>query len=707
MSLRHLLSPRSVAIVGASDKIGPGFNAWKALEFVGFEGAIHLINPNKGELFGRRTLPSLADVADEVDAVFVAVQAERIPEIVRQATSKGVGGIAILSSGFAEAGETGAEAQRQLARIAAENGIAVCGPNCLGLLNFAGKAALFGTSLPESVARGGVAAIVQSGSIGIALLNAGRGLGLSHLITSGNEAVTAVADYLEALVEDPEVKSVIAFLEQLRKPAKFIAAAARAKALGKPVIVLKSGRSAEGRAAVMAHTGAVAGSVEVCRAAFRAAGVIEAGSLDELVETAVLVSGLASRPQGEGVGVVSLSGGEIALALDVAEEVGLTLAPIAEAKAEIAALLPEFAHIANPLDLTWAGLYDPTIAERIARAMGRQGQVGTLVLLQDAPRGLGTQQATRYSNLLRAVAKGARAAGKPLVAVSNLSGDPHPGFAAAAAEEGVPYLRGTREGLLAVASFARWAAPLSVERAVGADKAAAAKARNAWTALPANRLPAEHEARAILASYGLAGPRERFVTRAEEVGAAAAGIGFPVVLKGVVANLVHKSDAGLVKIGIRSADEARHAAAELLDRAARLESGEVLGLLVQETAAPVAELLVGARVDPEFGPIVVAGGGGVLVELYDDVAIRLAPVDEAAAGAMIAETRASKLLAGWRGKPAGDLAAVSAAIVALSRFIVDFADEIAEVEVNPLAVFAQGKGCSALDCLIVPKRRSG
>src|SRR5436190_1775831 len=382
--LEKLLNPNSIAIVGASDKVGPGFNAWKALEHVGFRGKVHLVNPSKTELLGQKCHPDLAAIDGDIDAVFVAVKAESVLEVVRQAVAKRVGGMAILSSGFGDAGEAGLKLQNEFAGFAQKNGIAVCGPNCLGLLNFAGRTALFGTSLPDAVKRGGIAAIVQSGSIGIALLNSARGLGLSHLITSGNEAVSATADYLEALIDDPAVRTVIVFAEQIRKPQKFMAMARKAADAGKPVIVLKSGRSEKGKAAVMAHTGAVAGSVEACDAALAASGAIQVFTLDELLETAVLVTQIKGRPTARSIGALSLSGGEIALALDAAEENGIAFAPLAGAEAKIRPLMPEFSHLSNPLDLTWAGLYDAKVAEGCARAMGDLEAVGALVLVQDA-----------------------------------------------------------------------------------------------------------------------------------------------------------------------------------------------------------------------------------------------------------------------------------------------------------------------------------
>ena len=629
-------------------------------------------------------------------------------EVARQAAAKKAGGIAILSSGFGDAGPQGLELQNELAAFAAKSDLSICGPNCLGLINFAGKTALFGTSLPDHVKRGGIAAVVQSGSIGIALLNSARGLGLSHMITSGNEAVTATADYLEALIDDPAVKAVIVFAEQIRKPAKFMAMTRTAANAGKPVIVLKSGRSDKGQAAVMAHTGAVAGSVEACDAALAASGAIQVFTLDELLETAALVSQVKTRPTARAIGALSLSGGEIALALDAAEENGIAFAPLAEAAAKIKPLMPEFSHLNNPLDLTWVGLYDPKVAEQCAKAMGELNEVGALVLLQDAPTGLGAQQAARYATLLSAVARGAGAAGKPLIALSNLSDEPHPELARVARETGTPYLRGTREGLAAIARYARWAledfnrkAPASrpgekesaakLLRSMGSDSIDHRAQSSLTPLIRAADALAEHEARAILASYGIAGPQEKYVTSADDAAKAAAAIGFPVVLKGIVPGMLHKTEAGLVKLRLPDAQSVRDAAATM----------KAPGYLVQQMISSVAELLVGARVDPDFGPLIVVGAGGVNVELYKDVAVRLAPISEEEALAAIAATRASKLLGGWRGAKPADVAAAAKTVSALSRFIADFESEVSEIEINPLAVLEEGSGCVALDAVIV------
>ena len=704
MSVARLLRPASIAIVGASDKVGPGLNAWLTLQRVGYAGAVHLVTPSRPELFGRKTYPTLDAIRGSIDAVFIAVPQAAVVDAVRAAAAKGAGGAVVLSSGFGEAGADGVRAQAELASIAQAHGMAVCGPNCLGFLNFAGRAAAWGTTVPDHLASGRVAAVVQSGSIGLALLNAGRDIGLSYLITSGNEAVTSAAEYIDYLVDDDEVRVLIGFFEQLRHPRRFVAAARRAAALGKPVIVVKSGRSERGRVAVMAHTGAVAGSDEVCDAAFRAAGVIRVGSLDELIEMAALCSGLSARPRARGVAVLSPSGGEIALALDIADAAGLELPPVGAGTPALKALLPDFAHIANPLDLTWAGLYDPAVARQCAEILAAEPGVGTLVLLQDAPRSLATQQAERYTRLLRAVGEGAAAAHTPLVVVSNLAVDFHPSFESAAREAGAPCLRGTAEGLFAVARYARWATSLSTQAKAppsGTSRAPAfAQASRVWAARDRSRAPTEHEGRALVAPYGIEGPRERVAQDADQAVAAAREIGYPVVLKAMVGGVVHKTELGLVRVGLGSDDDLRAEAGAMLERA-RAAGGHLLGLLVQEMLRPVAELLVGGRVDPDFGPVIVVGGGGMLVELYKDAAVRLAPVSDETAREMIAETRAAALLGGWRGRPAGDVSAAAGAVARLSELVADFQEEISEVEINPLAVLE--RGVVALDCVIVPR----
>ncbi|MEH2483388.1 acyl-CoA synthetase (NDP forming) [Nitrobacteraceae bacterium AZCC 2146] len=701
MGIRSLLRPKSIAIVGASEKVGPGFNAFKALEFVGYDGDVYLVNPRSPELFGQRTYASLDGVPGDVDAVFVAVQAESVIEVAKQAARKGAGALAILSSGFGET-QDGVAAQRALIDLAEANDMAVCGPNCLGLLNLTGKSALFGTSLPERVERGGVAAIVQSGSIGIALLNSVRGIGFSYIITTGNEAVTSAADYIEAVADDPGVTTILVFAEQIKKPAAFMRALRHAHAAGKPVIVLKSGRSQSGKAAVMAHTGAIAGSDEACDAALRSVGAIQVHSIDDLIETTLLASKMTLRPTTRNLGGLSISGGEIALALDASEDLGIAFAPLGSASSTVKQLLPSFSHLSNPLDLTWAGLYDSSVAMSCAEAIASQPDVGMLVLLQDAPGRLGEQQAGRYAKLLESVARGAETAKKPFVALSNISDQPHATLQEMADKVGVPYLRGTRVGLAAISNYLDWSVG-RVQAPMPENPAEAVPARSMLDGVPPYRLAAEHEARETLKSYGVTGPRDRIVHSADAAVAAAIEIGYPVVLKGIVENMIHKSDAGLVKVGLRSEVDVRRALAAMEVSLGALPADKFLGFLVQQQVSSLGEIFVGARVDPDFGPLIVVGAGGVQVELYKDVAIRLAPIDEKEAREMIHSTKVSKLFGGFRGAPPGDIEAVARTVSAVSRFIADCADRISEIEINPLAVLEQGRGCVALDCVLISK----
>jgi acyl-CoA synthetase (NDP forming) len=328
-----------------------------------------------------------------------------------------------------------------------------------------------------------------------------------------------------------------------------------------------------------------------------------------------------------------------------------------------------------------------------------------LVLLQDAPTGLGLQQATRYSKLLEAVGRGAVSAKIPVVALSNVSDQPHPALQEVADNAKIPYLRGTRVGLSAISRYMTWSTR-PAQSAVTGSARERGQAKSRLDVIPSHRLAAEHEARDILRGYGVVGPREQFSPSVEGAVAAAAEIGFPIVLKGLVENMVHKSDAGLVKVGLASEADVRLAAQAMLSSASDL-ADHFLGFLVQRKISSLAEIFVGARVDADFGPLVVVGAGGVQVELYKDVAIRMAPISEEAAAEAIVSTKIARLLGGFRGQPAGDVQAVAQTMSALSRFIAEFSDRISEIEINPLAVMAKGQGCIALDCVLIPNDREG
>ena len=324
------------------------------------------------------------------------------------------------------------------------------------------------------------------------------------------------------------------------------------------------------------------------------------------------------------------------------------------------------------------------------------------MLLQDAPRGLGAQQASRYARLLAAVAEGARAKGVPAVAVSNLCSDVHPDYARVAAEASIACLRGTSEGIGAIARVLRWqAAPAPAVEAAPKDEAARARAADLLARTRSGSVLDEWEAKGILAAYDVPLLAARPAYDVEEVKAAFRELGGPVVIKGLAPGIAHKSEHGLVQLDIRSPQQAEHAARELLRRGSMLGKEGRLRLLVQPMIAPVAELLVGARVDADFGPIIVAGTGGIGVELFGDVAVRLAPVSAAAAADMLRATKAGKLLGGWRGRPKGDFAAVVDIVCRLSRLIVDLEGEIREIEINPLAALPEGSGCLPLDCLVI------
>ena len=405
--LRPLFLPRSLAVVGASEKPGPGSMVLVNARPSGFTGPVYAVNPRYSQVHGHPCFPRLSELPEVPECVAVAVPSALVPGVVREAAEVGARSVVVYGSGFAEIGPDGQALQRELQAIAARYDLPVCGPNCLGPINLQAGYAAYSAPLPEILPRGRVGAVVQSGSVCIGLLNSGRGVGFSHLVSSGNEAVTECADYIRYFVGDPNTDVIVAFVEGFRNPAKLADAARLAAEAHKPIIVVKVGRSELSRRAVQAHTGALAGSDAVHDAFFRRHGIIRVHDLDEMLETAQLF--LSSRlPRGPGVGLITVSGGQVGLVTDLAEEEGIVFPELAaETLAQVKSQLPAFSNVGNPLD-AWgngdlAGAYP-----RCLEAVARDPAVDLVAVCQDAPAGLGKRQAATYQHVARAAAGIAR-----------------------------------------------------------------------------------------------------------------------------------------------------------------------------------------------------------------------------------------------------------------------------------------------------------
>jgi len=725
IDLRPLFAPRSIVVVGASPRSWIAETVRDNLRVMGSATRCHFVNPKYEELHGQPCYASLEHLPERPDVAIVALNPLRAASVTEAAAAAGVPAVIIPGGGVVEGGEAAAAMQADVARIARARGLALVGPNCMGVIDLTSNAATYIGDVSPYLPRGGVAGIAQSGSVTDAFVHSGSRVGFSRIISCGSEVVLDVCDYLAYCLDDPETSSVILFVEGFKRPERFLALADRALELGKPIMAVKVGRSAQARTAAVAHTGSLAGEARVTDAALDAAGVIRCRDLDELLETAELVEGLrrTGRRVGRGrTGVVTVSTGEGSLIADLAPQTGIDLPPIPEpARARILEALPTMGYVGNPLD-PWGAADPPTAYGAAFEAMAASGAYDVLVLVHDFPyRSAPSEVATANDVTFQLVAATRDRPGILPVYVSLTSGEPPPETKAVldTAGGGAPLLRGAIEAFRAIADLARWERrrarrlangpwrarwpALGNDRtSFGADPASlgSGSGSGARAARPATSLP-ERESLELLRAAGIRTTEAVAVTDADGAVIVARGVDGPVALKLDAVGLAHKSDIGGVALGLRG-DAAVHDAAEGLLEAGRRRGFALRGLLVEPMATPGLELLLGMRRDPQFGPVVVAGLGGTLTEVLDDVVIRLAPIGAADADAMLDDLRGARLLAGVRGQPPIDRAAVASMIVALGRLGVERAD-VVEVDLNP--VIASERGAVAVDALVVLEGR--
>lgn len=695
MRLDPLLRPRSVAVVGASPHPGPGRRVLENLLACDFPGSVYAVNPRYDSLLDRTCYRSLTSLPDRVECVVVAVGSHRVPGVLEEAVSCGVGAAVVLSSGFGELAGRGDELQRQVESLS--DRILVAGPNCMGFVNLGDRIAAYSGPI-EGMHTGEVALVVQSGAIGCVLVNAMecRGIGLSHHISAGNGLGVGMADYLEFLIDDPSTRVIALYLESVQRGGELLRLAARGKAAGKQVILLQAGISETGRRAAASHTAAVTAAPEIMEAGCRQAGVTLVRDLDEMIACLDLFVHHDPPPAGDAA-VVTISGGEAALLGDIAAEVGLPLATFTlETQAALAKALPSYASIANPLDSTGAGIVERDTAafEETLELVGRDANVGLVVVAQDINNGLSvrTGENLMLQDGVAAAARAAESGVPPYVILSPAAGVIDVKAATVARTAGLPLLAGARSGLAAVRSF------LATRQWVGFPS------QDVRANLPLPLGMTDLDAFSLLAAYGIQAPVSRLVTSSNDAASAARVLRFPVALKLSAEGLMHKSDVGGVRLGLPDEASVRSAYRDMMMAAEdRLPASAVRGAIVQRMAPDGIELLCGARYDSEFGHVVALGYGGIYAEVFDTIVIRLGPVNESAARGMIAELRGSQILHGLRGKAACDIDGIVAALVGISCFLSEHESSVQEVEINPLLA-PHGSPPLALDIVIV--RRS-
>lgn len=701
--LSSLLEPSSIAVMGASEKPGPGRQVIENLQQLGYQGEIYPVNPSHNTVLGLPCYDSLTAVHDsghQVDMVAILLGRERIIPVLEEAAGIGVRAAWAFASGFAEADAVGAGLQRRLEELCCKNGIVFCGPNCVGYINPTRNVATYSAPISPTLRSGNIGAVAQSGSVCLGLANSDRGLGYSLLVSSGNEAVVDSTDYISYMLDDPETTVILAFIEQFRRPERFVEVAKRARELSKPIIVLKVGRSKMAQQAIITHTGALAGSDAIYDAAFRKYGIVRVDSLDEMIETAAIFSQLGGKlPRGNNVGMITVSGGEIGLIGDLAEGLDLVFPPWSVAgKRRLQDALPQYSSVSNPLDAWGNGKIEETYPPCIAAAV-KEDQIDIVTISQDAPSGLAPLQVNQYAVVADAAVEAAKGTRKPIVAINNLAGGVHPSLRRRFEQGGVPFLQGTHEGLRAIhhlVRYAKWRKP-------GPYKPLQPTARKEIPFLPEReKALTEYESKRILAEYGLTCAKEILCSTLEEALTAAVEIGYPVVVKAISSELLHKTEAGVVRLNVSDAAELEHAYSAVLENANRYApEGSVDGVLVQQMITDaIAETIVGVMVDPGFGPAVVFGLGGTFVELFKDRALGIPPFTVEEVEELISRTKVSGLLRGFRDKPPGDEQALVQALLQVGKFALDWKDRICAVDINPLLVRPQGKGVVAVDALI-------
>jgi acyl-CoA synthetase (NDP forming) len=689
--IEKLLSPKSVAIVGASPRKGvAAMRVVNNLGKLGFGGDVYMVNPRYGEIEGQRCYASLGELPTTPDAVFIAIAAEHTISAIEEAGRCGIRAAIVNASGFADSGSASGEAlQRRLLEAARLNDMAVCGPNNMGFINVHDRVCMWTAGALPRLNAGPAALISHSGSVAIAVSQDAREIGLAYVITAGNEAVCTAADYLRAVVADHRVGVIMLFLETIRDPGGFAEAAAEAARRGKRIVALKVGRTEGGRAAVAAHTGALSGEDAVYDAFFRRHGVVRAGDIDEMVETAILLSKYPTPPEPRRSIVVTVSGGEAALVTDIGGDVGLGFAELSPATlAAMKTAFPEFSRPRNPVD-AWGLGWDAGRFKQIFEALAREPSTGVVALALDAPSGNGAD-AHIALDMAKVCIEAAPAHKKKIVFLNNTApGDVNGAVRKAIEPHGIPYLLGMRPSLAAMAHWLR----LSPPRPAAATHD---------LALPPLHKLGELDRILLVAKAGVPFVETSHAADADEAARIAEGLGFPVVLKGIAASLPHKTEHGLVKLGLSDAAAVRQAYAQLSAILGRHAKGGDAAIIVQPMLEEGVQLLVGVRNDPQFGSIVVVGLGGTLVEVMQETSLRIGPVDSDTAAEMLAETKAAALIAGTRGKGPFDKEAAIRAIVALSHFAHAAARSLAAIEINPLVVRKTGQGALAVDLLLEP-----
>jgi acyl-CoA synthetase (NDP forming) len=701
--IHAMLHPRNIVLVGATDK--PGNYAeriWNNLIKYQYKGGLYPVNSKREAIWGVPCYKDFASLPDKPDHVLVLVPARFAVQVIRDAAAAGARSATIVTSGFSELQDS--ESQRlaeELKQAVKETGLAVTGPNCLG--NLSAGENLF-TNIDDRIVTmeaGPVAIAGQSGAIVMAIRQAleDRGVGVGYMVTTGNETGLETPDLMAYFAADPSIRVIVVYLEGVRNTKVFREACKAARAAGKPVIALKLGASEGGRAAAMAHTGALAGSIQTFDAISTREGVIRVRGLDELIETTECFVH-ADPPKGNRLAAVSLSGGKRGLLIDAFDSAGLSFAPLsANATAKLAKMLGPGSIVGNPLDAGFAAVVDPSVYMESIRIMIDDPDTDIVIIDAELPK---APHELRERNL-RIVNDMAAAASKPVVYISTMSiGFTEFTKGLRKSLPNIAVMQGLDRAVGAIKSLIDYASLRKVVPEIASSSKASARAVLEKTLKSANGAAALDEvaSKKLLRAYGIPVSKEEIAQTAAEAVKVAKSIGFPVVAKVVSAEILHKSDIGGVVLNINNAAEVKKAFNDITARVKKLKNKPKLeGILIAQQVKADLELVVGASLDAEMGPVVLFGTGGVDIELMKDVALAGAPLDADEAKELIGKTKAGVKMKGYRGKPALHEASAVKALVGLSNLMADAGNRIASIDVNPFLI--NSKVGVAVDGLIV------
>jgi acetate---CoA ligase (ADP-forming) len=699
--LTSLLRPRSVALVGASDKSTFSLLAYRNLVDFGFGDRTYLVNRRGATTHGQPTVTSCAQIGEPVDVAYLMVPQAATLEALHDAAAAGIGNACVLSAGYAEAGEPGRAAQAELTATAGSLGMVILGPNHLGFANFTdGVPVCSVPGLPRQ--SGPVALLSQSGASSSAMLDFASmvNVGLSYLVTLGNEAMITAGHVLDFLVDDPGTRAVAVFMETVRDPAVFRQAARRAARAGKAIVVLKAGSSELSARTAAAHTGALVGDDRVIDAVFADLGVIRVDSIEDMLITAGAAAALG-RLDRPGIGIVSISGGACDIVADRADDLGAVLPELAAPTRDaLAGIMPAYGTVQNPLDVTGAAIIDPTIFTRAVQAMSADPGIGVVGVINTLPWTAPDPARPFHGQMfVDAIGAGMRAASCPTAYINQVMQPVSDHTRASMEHGGVRYvIPGLRQAVVALRNVAWWsditrpaagpAAAGSVVSPTPVPVPVAAERHGQWS---------EAAARRLLSDAGLPVVPACLASSADEAVKAAAGLGVPLAVKVVAAGIVHKSDIGGVRLNV-SPDEVAVRQAYLDVTAAASAPPGSAQVLISPMRTGGTELLVGVVADPLWGPMLAVAIGGIFVEVLRDSALAPLPLTPAQARHLLGSLRGRALLDGVRGGVPADLEALSAVIARLGDLAVALGAELESLEVNPLWV--DGARIEALDAVV-------